>query len=87
VEVLPCDNFTRTLEKHGQDLKRLFLEANFEPLAVQLPGAQVYLKDSKADNSVRGISWHLGHLGRVPQVITTLSKTKFPAAIQLSQNK
>ena len=66
VEILPGDHFAGTLQQHGQDLKGLLLQANLEAVAAELPGAQVYVKDSKADNSVCGFTWHLAHLDRAP---------------------
>ena len=60
VQIFPGNDFAGALEKHGQNLKGLLLEANLEAIAAELPGAKVYLKDSKADNSVCGVLWHIG---------------------------
>lgn len=66
VKILPCNHFSGALQKRGQHLKGLFLEASLEPVAAELPGTKVYLKDSKADNSVCGVSWHFGRPCRAP---------------------
>jgi hypothetical protein len=58
-KVFPGDDFTGTLEEHGQDLKGLLLEANLETVSAKLASAKVYLKGSKADSSVYTIPWHL----------------------------
>jgi len=88
VKIFPGNNFTGTLEKHGQDLQGLFLEANFDAVAAQLSRAKVYLKDSKADNSVCGISRHLadpdwGSLGNK----RSHPGQSFPAGILSNTNK
>jgi hypothetical protein len=81
VQIFPRDDFSGTLEEHCQHLKGLFLKANLEAVAAELPDAKVYLKDSKADNSVCGISCHWAHLAGAPYLITVSSGTKFPLPI------
>lgn len=59
MQIFPGDDFPGMLKEHGQDLKGLILEANLETVSAKFASAKVYFKDSKADNSVYRIPWHL----------------------------
>jgi hypothetical protein len=45
--LVPCDDFTRVLQKKCQYLKRLLLELDMHPLLAQLPSVKVGLESSK----------------------------------------
>jgi hypothetical protein len=59
VQFLSRNDFTRTLQEHGQDLERLLLKPYFDAIAAKLSSTQVGFKGSKADEIRNRI---LGHL-------------------------
>jgi hypothetical protein len=58
-QFLPRNDFTGTLEEHGQNPERLLLKPDFDAIAAKLTGAKVGFKGSEADDIMDRI---LGHL-------------------------
>ena len=50
-KLIPGDDLARLLQKHGQDLERLFRELKAKPLFAKLGGLQIELEHPKMDNS------------------------------------
>src|SRR5215472_12043794 len=63
LQFLPGDNFTRVLQQHEQDLKRLLLEFDPDARFAQLTGPGVEFKEPEADHSLVAsrIDWGVRH--------------------------
>jgi hypothetical protein len=59
--LLASDHIAGALEKQGEHLERLLLEAKLPTVLAQLGRREIKLEDAKARNSARAMAWESWH--------------------------